>query len=719
MNLLRHEIYITNTNKCKPPGENKATLKQIRTCRDLYLRKELEIVSPKVVLLLGAKALQGWLDRSDGATIGTNRGKDLNQGGEYRVFVTYHPAAILRSPTRLEPTLEDFSGVVQQLEGTSHRPKGRPGKYHVFGRSKKIDHDFINTVGLYNKMSVDVETTGLDMFDPKTKLLSVNVTQEPKTAVVVPVKRIDESTLASALASEGTCKIMHYAQFDCKVLRAKGYPVGGKIFDTQVALHLLDENAPSTSLESAAIYELDVPPWKTKPVSEMSKEELVEYGGRDSDYTYRLAHRYAPRLKEEGLWPLFKVQMQLVRALTDMEMSGVQIDTEVFGELNEEYERKMDRISRYIRARHGPVNLRSGDQLRPILYDDLGLPVIRRTKGKRKPATDIKTLEQLELWAKTHEAKRTIQGIIAYKHLSKLVDAFITKLPNHIKPDGRIHPQFHLDRSVTRLSCSNPNMQQLPKKVDPSIRRMVVSRFEGGCIMSADYDQAELRMLAHVSRDPVLLDTFRKDIDIHTKTASGAFGVPISRVTKKQRDEGKTTNFLILFGGGHKRLASQIGCSETKAQKLINRWFGQYQGATEWIKGTRERLIKHGEVVNPFGRKRRLIILKPGTYDAERSLRQGVNAVIQSGAFDLLTLALVRIWQEMKARGLKSRPILQIHDEIVFDVAKYEKKYVADIVRRHMTNPPIKKLFGFTFLVPLKCEISTGANWMEQEVMDG
>lgn len=720
MGLDRAECYIGNAVKCRPPGNAEPGIKQIRECAGTYLWRELEIVEPEAILLLGTVALRAWLDSTTGATIRTHAYHNLRAEAQHVrsakwVYVSYHPAAILRNNTWLTPALDQWSHFIEQVQGR----KISKARYVFFKDDRKFDEEILTTIPERKRMVCDLETTSLQWHDPEAGILYASVTGQKNAGLVIPKQNLD--VLVPLLSDPEIWKVNHNWKYDLNWLRSRGFRVEGPFFCTQVAAHLLDESVPMPRLEDISVKELGEEHYKAGGFNpEWSKEEIVQYGGKDADYPYRIASRQRRALRREGLWDLFKLRMDVLDVLSRMELAGVTIDKKVLKTLEDKYAAKIVKINRWVTRRYGPVNLGSNKQVSELLYKDIGIPMEHRTpKGQGK--TDEKTIEEMKASIPVKHVK-VLTAIQAYRAHTKLLGSFIKKLPGHVAASKRIHPNYSLVSSVSRMSCKDPNLQQIPKKKHAVVRSAFRSRWKKGLLLTADYAQAELRMLAHMADEPDMKQAFKDGLDIHKFTATKVYNVDWDEVTELQRYISKTINFLTVYGGGPKKLAAEAAeggahkLSMKEAQTIIDDWFAAYPAVKEWQKTVENTLIHEGFVTDLFGQKRRIVILDKQDWRLMgHALRQAVNFPIQCSVYNLVNVALVHVDREMQKRNMKSRLIMQVHDEIIADVHPKEVDELANLVYDCMVDMgEVRRRFGIQLDVEFKADVSVGPNWYEQ-----
>jgi DNA polymerase-1 len=484
-------------------------------------------------------------------------------------------------------------------------------------------------------------------------------------------------------------------------------------FDLELAAHLVDPAGPRTTQALASQHlgrilrtweEVAGRGAKATPARELAPEVVAGWGAEQVCALRDLAPRLARRLRDDDLEPLFEqVELPLTAVLSDMERAGVRVDEAVLAKLSDEYESQLSRIEGRIFALAGEsFQVGSPKQLQRILFEKLKLPVIKKTKTGY--STDEGVLEQLSVH---HELPAEV---LAYRRLAKLKSTYIDALPPLVNPTtGRIHPTFHQSGAATgRLSSSHPNVQNIPIRSEEGIRiREAFVSAEGHRLLSADYSQVELRILAHFSRDENLIEAFRSGEDIHQRTAAEVSGGAPERVTAEQRAHAKAINFGIIYGSSAFGIAHQLGIAQADAQSTIDAYFAQYRGVRRFLDATVEAAKREGLVRTLLGRRRYL----PDLASRNRVLRQAaermaVNTVIQGTAADLIKKAMVEVAQVLEDRGLSARMILQVHDELVFEVSDAELDQLESLVRDRMESV-------YALEVPLVVEVGLGSNWRE------
>jgi DNA polymerase-1 len=481
-----------------------------------------------------------------------------------------------------------------------------------------------------------------------------------------------------------------------------------------IASYLLNPGRPSHGLDALALEFLNYKTTTYTDVTGSGKKQIgfnevdiktaADYSGEDADITLRLKQILEPRLREQNLESLFRdIEMPLMEVLVDMERTGVKVDADFLQVLSKRLEKETAKIVETIYELAGTeFNINSSKQLADILFVKLQLMPTKRTKTGF--STNVDVLEEL---AHVHPLPAEI---LKYRTLSKLKSTYIDALPAMINPKtGRLHTSFNQTVTATgRLSSSDPNLQNIPIRTDVGreIRQAFIA--EGGAsLISADYSQIELRVLAHMSADPGLIQTFIEDQDVHTRTASEIFGLPPDEITPEMRRKAKAVNFGIIYGISAFGLAQDIGVSNTEAKRYIESYFARYPKVREFLDKTILDAKTKGYVNTLFGR-RRFIPELTSSVAAVRSFgeRTAVNTPIQGTAADLIKIAMIHIQQRLAREGLKSKMILQVHDELVFEVPDSEMEVMKKLVKEEMEGV-------VTLLVPVSVDMGVGKNWDE------
>lgn len=568
---------------------------------------------------------------------------------------------------------------------------------------------------------LDTETTALDPL--VAELVGVSLAVEEGHAWYLPVghRSADAAphlsrdqvleALRTLLADPALSLIGQNTKYDIMVLSQYGVWPRNLAGDTMLASYLLNPNKRHNLNDLAwehlqhrmLTYEAVTDNGK-KNFAEVTVAEATHYSGEDADLTLRLAHRLFPRIQEEGMGPLFAdVEVPLVLVLARMELAGIRIDQDLLAILSVEFGRQRRELEAEIYALAGEeFNLASPQQLQTILFDKLGLP--RGKKTKTGSSTDSSVLEALAVRFPL-PAK-----ILTYRGFTKLQNTYVDALPKLIHPKtGRLHTSFNQAVTATgRLSSSNPNLQNIPIRSEEGRRiRAAFVPEPGQVLLSADYSQIELRLLAHLSQDPVLIESFQQGQDVHARTAAELFQVPVEAVSADQRRQAKTINFGIIYGMGALRLARSLDIPIKTAQAYIAQYFARYGAIKSYMDGILVEARARGYVTTLQGRRRYVPDLQSkNTQLAAAAERMAVNMPIQGTAADLIKMAMVAIDRRLMQEGLHTRMLLQVHDELLFEVPEQEIERVQKLVREIMEGVmPLR--------VPLRVDLGTGANWAE------
>ena len=540
-------------------------------------------------------------------------------------------------------------------------------------------------------------------------------------AAPAPVKNLPPLTsplvapLAELLAEASVPKAGHNVKFDWQVLRGAGVELRGVVYDSMLASFVLDPGRRSHAIDTLALEHLgrtmetyaDVAGRGKReiPFAELPVARAAAYCGADSATALALHDFFAPRLREASLEPLLaEIELPLVEVLVDMEWAGIAIDRTVFERLSRELGTDLARLEREIAHAAGTeLNLNSPKQLATVLFEKHQLPVLKKTKTG--PSTDADVLEQLA--AMGHALPRLI---LEYRELQKLKSTYVDALPAEVNPTtGRIHTSFNQTGAATgRLSSSDPNLQNIPVRSarGEAIRRGFVPA-AGSVFLVADYSQIELRLMAHLSGDPGFIAAFRQGGDIHRQTAALIFGVPLADVTPDMRARAKTINFATIYGQGAFALSRQLGIPQDDAKNFIARYFERFAGVRAFLDRQVQLAREQGYVETLFKRRRYIPEIRDRNYNlrayAERTAQ---NSPLQGSAADLIKLAMVRVHRGLRDRGLASRMLLQVHDELIFEVPTAEIEVMRELVRTCMET--VVKLE-----VPLVVDIGVGPNWLD------
>jgi len=574
------------------------------------------------------------------------------------------------------------------------------------------------------RFAFDTETTSLD--PTRADLVGISFAVTPGKAWYIPLghrylgvpEQLDQAMvlerLRPLLEDPALPKIAQNAKYDLQVLRRAGIFVAGLRFDTMVASYLAQPAAKSHGMDNLAADLLGYKTISFKEVAgsgrkqigfeEVEVEKAIVYAAEDADITLRLAEKLEPMLAESGQERLFhEVEMPLMEILADMEWAGVRIDPEFLGALSGELQVKLVHLEKEIfELAGGPFNIGSPKQLGEVLFERLHLARGRKTKTGWSTDVDVLTA----LAAEQPIAAR----ILDYRSLSKLKSTYTDSLPKLIHPGtGRIHTSFNQTVTATgRLSSSDPNLQNIPIRTEEGGRiREAFIPAEGNLLLSADYSQIELRVLAHMADETVLKESFAKGEDIHSRTASEVFGVFPEMVTPEMRRQAKTINFGVIYGMGAFSLGKDLGIPTREAQTFIDNYFARYPGIKGFLESKKEEARQKQYVTTLLGRR----CAVPEINSQNGSIRSyaernAINYPIQGSAADIIKVAMVAIHRRLAKEGLGARMVIQVHDELVFDVPEKEVEPVTALVREEMEG-------ALSLSVPLRVEIGVGKNWRE------
>ncbi|MFW6181454.1 MAG: DNA polymerase I [Spirochaetota bacterium] len=568
------------------------------------------------------------------------------------------------------------------------------------------------------RCAVDTESTGTD---PMTaRLIGVSLAVEEGEGYYLPIQSEELSLgldflrerVGPLLEDPDVDKVGQNLKYDYVLLTRHGVELGGIAGDTMLAAYLLDPQKQRYSLDDLAkdlldyetIRYSDLVKERGKTLLDCPLERVAEYAGEDADLSLRLAGVLEPRLEEQGLASLYReVEVPLVPVLGRMELHGVLIDRDYLGEMSGRFDRELQVVERDIHdMAEEEFNIRSTKQLGTVLFEKLGMPVVKRTKTGY--STDESVLEEL---ARTH---KIAAALLRHRKLAKLKSTYIDALPALINPlTGRIHTSFNQTITATgRLSSANPNLQNIPIREEEgkAIRRAFVPR-PGWSLVSADYSQIELRILASLSGDRALMQAFQKGSDIHRETAALLFGLTPEQVQDQHRQVAKTINFSIIYGISPFGLSRRLGVPQGEAAQFITMYFQRYPGVKRYFDRLVEQTRSTGYARTLLGRRRVI----PNINSQNRNLsdaarRVAINTPVQGTAADLIKTAMVSIDRELRKRGMASRMLIQVHDELVFEAPPEERGRLKELAREIMEG-------AIAFNVPITVNVSEGSNWEE------
>jgi len=530
-----------------------------------------------------------------------------------------------------------------------------------------------------------------------------------------PIDAEEMRPLRDLLEDPGVGKTAQNAKYDVLVLRRAGIDLQGFDFDTMLASYVLDPGRRSHNLDILALEFLDhlMTPYtdlcgkgkSALPFDECLIDAARDYSCEEVDMTLRLRAIFEPQLDSAEVRTLFaNVEIPLVYVLAEMEWTGISIDLSWFRSLKERFRREREAVEKEIYMAAGEeFNINSNLQLRDILFNKLGLPVLKKTSTG--PSTDASVLRELA------DAGHSLPNfLMEYRELAKLENTYLDALPEMVNPQtARLHTSFNQTVAATgRLSSSDPNLQNIPirRELGRDIRRGFVPK-KGWILLGADYSQIELRLLAHLSRDSAFVEAFNAGGDIHRQTASIIFDVALGEVTSDMRSQAKTINFATIYGQGAHALSRQLKIEHSEAKEFIARYFERFVGIRHYLDYMVEFAREHGYVQTLFGRRRYIPELRERNFSIRAfGERTAANSPIQGSAADLIKIAMIRIHKRLQAEELESKMLLQVHDELVFETPPEELDRLRTLVRWEMET-------AAELSVPLVVDMGTGVNWVE------
>ena len=696
---------------------------------------------------VGPKTAVKWLDefgdidgiKSNAESIGGKVGENLRASLE--TLDLAHQLVKIKTDVELdlgiedlkvgEPNSKELSKIYKELEFNAwlqevpERQATSPkiNKSYKCITTKKDLKKVIKEASKSDTVAIDTETTGLDYID--SELVGISISFNAGEGFYIPIKHNDESIIQlpledvinelKPLLENSEKKIIgQNIKFDKNILMKYGLKIASIKNDTMMMSYVLDASATRHNLDALASYYLgyktstyeDVAGKGAKQISfdDVPIDIATNYAAEDADITLRLYEELSPKLKNiESLNKLNEeIEIPLIEVLSDMERNGAILNAKVLNAQSKDLEERIIRLENKAYKLAGEeFNLGSTKQLREIFFDKLNYRVIKKTPGGQ-PSTDEKVLAEL---AEEYELPKVL---LEHRTLSKLKSTYTDKLPNQISSlSGKVHTSFHQAVTTTgRLSSSDPNLQNIPIRTEDGRRiRQAFEPSNGNKFISADYSQIELRVMAHLSKDPGLLSAFQEGEDVHSKTASEVFNVGIENVSSDLRRNAKAINFGLIYGISAFGLGKQLGITRNLAAEYMAMYFEKYPGVKQYMESTKESASQNGYVETLFGR--RLYLKEINANNALRrqaSERAAINAPVQGTAADIMKIAMIRMYQALEKEKSEARIILQVHDELILDTPEKEIDRVIELTTEAMKEATLLD-------VPLEIDIGIGDNW--------
>jgi len=631
-----------------------------------------------------------------------------------------------------EPDKEALSKIFRELEfrdlwdqfATRNKEKDR--KYRLCLKEEELA-SLVSEIEKQGFVSIDTETTSTEPL--KAELVGISFSLKEFEGVYLPLQHFylgapeqimlnqALNILRPVLESNEIKKIGQNLKYDALVLRQYDIKLRGLHFDTMIASYVINPSLRQHNLDYLAQHYLNHKMITYKEVAGQGKNEVkfsgveveraMEYSCEDADITLRLRAILEEKLESNQNQDLFyDLEMRLLPVLIDMEWAGVRVDTNFFKSMSKRFSGELKKIESEIYDEAGMTfNINSSQQLGYVLFEKLGLPVQKKTTKTKAYSTDVKVLQHLS--AMPYKIPKLL---LRYRTLSKLKSTYLDALVKIVNPrTNRVHTSYNQTVTATgRLSSSNPNLQNIPIRGEEGreIRKGFIAA-DGNLLLSADYSQVELRIFAHYSNDPILIEAFNQGEDIHSRTASEILGVDRDRLTPDMRRIAKAINFGIIYGMGARKLSDELGLDNATAKQYIDSYYERYQGVQNYRREIVARARKDGYVTTLFNRRRYVPEIN---HDKQRfradAERIAINTPIQGTAADLIKMAMINIHQKLKQQAFKTRMLMQVHDELVFEAPEDEAEKVSAMIKHEMETV-------HTLKVPLKVDLSIGQNWDE------
>lgn len=645
-----------------------------------------------------------------------NQNNNGNQPVDPNTISRYDKAETTSGAVQLD-LFANFEELAQATE--THSTVETTNHLYQYINAPKAQKMLVQNILARNAVCFDTETTSLNELE--AELIGMSFSYEKGLAYYIPISENREEALETLeifrplFEKKELLKIAHNLKFDYKILRQYGIEVEGAIFDTMIAHYLLNPDGRHGMDYLAEVYlhyqpvaiETLIGKGKNqRTLRSVSVEEQTKYAGEDADVTWQLYEIFAPQLKKENLEDLFyAVEMPLVKVLAKMELQGIALDKEWLKQESVDLENDLKELETKIFALSDEsFNMNSPKQLGEVLFEKLKLgPKAKKTKtGQYATSEDV-----LQKLTAKHEI---VPLILEYRTLQKLKSTYVDALPAQIDPhDHRVHTNFSQTTAATgRLASVNPNLQNIPiRTLRGQQIRGAFKADKGNKIISADYSQIELRLIAEISKEENMINAFQHGEDIHASTASKLFNVPLKEVTKIQRSQAKTVNFGIIYGQGAFGLAEQTGLSRTEAKEMIQNYFETYPELKKYMAEQVKKAQDTGYVETILNRKRHLKDINSANFVVKaHAERNAVNAPIQGSAADIIKIAMIKIDQELTSKKMKTKMLLQVHDELVFEAPADEVEEAQSLIKKEMES-------AFDTQVPLLVEVGVGDNWLQ------
>jgi DNA polymerase-1 len=594
----------------------------------------------------------------------------------------------------------------------------KPGSYVTVQDASELER-WIGQARKAGLFAFDTETDGLDPL--RARPVGFSLATARGQACYIPVRACDVTPLALnevvrqlrvLLEDPRLVLVGQNVKFDYKVMRTCGLRMRNRLFDTMVAAWLADSERTSYGLGTLAQqylgyqilhYEEVVGKDPGRSLADVPVARSTDYSAEDADIAFQLYEHFAPKLKALGLEGLFQnLEMPLLPILAEMEIAGIRLDTEALARYGLELDKELDRLEKEIFELIGhPFNVRSTRELQAVLFDELGLKPLKKTKTGQ--STDNFVLMEL-----ARQGEKVPERVLAHRLLAKLKSTYVDALPQMVNPEtGHLHTNYLQTGAATgRLASKDPNLQNIPVREEEG--RRIRSAFvpDPGCVfLSADYAQIELVILAHLSGDPMLAEAFRQGKDVHRQTAALLFGVGEDEVSAEQRRIGKTINFGVIYGMSAFRLSRDLRIERKEADRFIATYFQRYAGVERFIRQTVHRAEIDGYVTTLMGRRRPILQINSRNRTEKMAAeRVAVNSPIQGSAADIVKKAMIGVTAALKAEGLETRLLLQVHDELIFEVPVAEEALAGQVIRQAMES-------AADLSVPLRVSVETGRTW--------